>query len=251
MDSFLNDGCNLSYNTNSPFSQPEQFFLNHAQASEVSVNMIHSQLVLTWFSVTFFAFRLCIVCYYNCFTQGSNAIWECGICIHQCPSPTSQMWVAGTKVCHIIIFHIHAHILYTFSSRYSVTQLQDVINKLASSQHPRMPLLLSVSALGKGKPETLVVSGAPDPLDEENYPDVQYWHNEDWIKHTEQQKDHGKSFQDLVFSSTGTAILWRSHRSRSLHLPQNRHGTSSIVSNSTPFPWRRRHQRLLHTLHMY
>ena len=109
------------------------------------------------------------------------------------------MRVAGTKVHHIIIFRIHAHILYTFSSRYLVTQLQDVINKLASSQHPHMLPPLSVSALSEGKPETLVVPGAPDPLDKEDYPDVQYWHDEDWIKHTERQKDRGEVVPRLGF----------------------------------------------------
>src|SRR6266576_7168859 len=82
------------------------------------------------------------------------------------------------------LWHICAYtILYIFSSRYLVTQLQNVINKLASSQHPHMPSM-SVSALSEGKPEAFVVPGAPDPLDKEDYPDVQYWHDKDWIKHT-------------------------------------------------------------------
>ena len=44
---------------------------------------------------------------------------------------------------------------------------------------------MSVSAPSKGKSEALVVPGASDPLNKEDYPDVQYWHDKDWIKHTE------------------------------------------------------------------
>jgi len=46
MDAFLDDSYNLPYNTNARFSQAERTFLNHAQASDVSVNTLHVQLVL-------------------------------------------------------------------------------------------------------------------------------------------------------------------------------------------------------------
>jgi hypothetical protein len=94
------------------------------------------------------------------------------------------MRVAGPEVRGIIIFSIYAHMFDRFSSRNLVAQLQDVINKLTSSQHPHMPPM-SVPAPSKGKPEALVVPDAPEPLEEEDYPDVQYWCDEDWIKHTE------------------------------------------------------------------
>ena len=115
-DPFLNDGCDLPYNTTAHFSQPEHTFLNHPQASEVSVNMLVCiQLVLTRSSVTFSPFRLCVICYHIRFSWGSNAIWECGLCVHQCIPFTSKMRVAGTKVHHIIIFSIYAHIyIYIF-----------------------------------------------------------------------------------------------------------------------------------------
>jgi hypothetical protein len=41
MDLFLNNSAhNLSYNANAQFSQSERTYLNHPQASEVSVNML-------------------------------------------------------------------------------------------------------------------------------------------------------------------------------------------------------------------
>jgi hypothetical protein len=39
MDPFFNDGYDLPYNSNARFSQSECTYMNHAQASEVSVNM--------------------------------------------------------------------------------------------------------------------------------------------------------------------------------------------------------------------
>jgi hypothetical protein len=58
---------------------------------------------------------------------------------------------------------------------------------------------MSGPALSEGKPEALVVPNAPDPLDEEDYPSVQYWHDENWIKHTERQKDCGQPIPRLGF----------------------------------------------------
>jgi hypothetical protein len=58
---------------------------------------------------------------------------------------------------------------------------------------------MSGPAPNEGNPEALVVPNAPEPLDEENYPDVQYWHEENWIKHTERQKDRGQSVPKLGF----------------------------------------------------
>jgi len=78
--------------------------------------------------------------------------------------------------------YMHIYI-YIYSSRYLVIQLQDVINKLASPQHPHMSRM-SVHAPSEGKPDALIIPDAPKPLDEEDYPDVQYWHNRDWINHT-------------------------------------------------------------------
>ena len=60
MDPFVNDSyANLPYKTNACFSYSN--LLNHAQASEVSVNMLCIQLVLTKFSVAFITFKLCLV----------------------------------------------------------------------------------------------------------------------------------------------------------------------------------------------
>jgi hypothetical protein len=95
----------------------------------------------------------------------------------------------------IIFFSIYEHI---FSFRNLVIQLQDVINKLASSHHPHMPPT-SVHTPSKENPEALVVPEASEPLDEEDYPDVRYWHDENWIKYTERQKDLKELFPRIGF----------------------------------------------------
>ena len=58
---------------------------------------------------------------------------------------------------------------------------------------------MSLPTPNEGKPDVLIIPNPPEPLDEEDYPDVQYWHNENWIKHIEQQKDHGESVPRLGF----------------------------------------------------
>jgi hypothetical protein len=45
----------------------------------------------------------------------------------------------------------------------------------------------------------LIVPDAPEPLNEEDYPDVPYWQDSDWTSHTEQQKEHGKPISKLGF----------------------------------------------------
>jgi hypothetical protein len=95
------------------------------------------------------------------------------------------------------IQYIHAYI-YSISSRNLVTQLQDVINKLASSQNPQMSQM-SIRPPSEGRPEALVIPNTPEPLDEDEYPDVPYWHDEDWVKHSERQKDCGEGAPRLGF----------------------------------------------------
>jgi hypothetical protein len=91
--------------------------------------------------------------------------------------------------------------LDVFSSRNLVIQLQDIINKLMSSQHSHLSSipLMSDPAPHHRNPKGLVVPNAPEPLDEEDYPAVHYWHDRDWIKHTERQKDRRQGIQRLGF----------------------------------------------------
>jgi hypothetical protein len=88
---------------------------------------------------------------------------------------------------------IYAHTTHSFSPRNLVTQLQDIINKLTSSQRPQ---ILSTptpdTAPNQEKSDSLVVPDPPQPLDQEDYPDVYYWHEEDWVKYTERQRDRGQ-----------------------------------------------------------
>ena len=93
--------------------------------------------------------------------------------------------------------HICTYI-YSFPFRNIISQLQDIIDKLMLSQHTRMPPTSNFFP-SEGKPEDLVVPNAPQPLDEENYPDMRYWHEEDWIKHTERQRDRGEVIPRLGF----------------------------------------------------
>ena len=101
-----------------------------------------------------------------------------------------------------ITISIYAHIFIFFSYRNLVTQLQDVINKLASSQHLQMPPT-SIPVTTEGKPEGLVVPDAPESLDEDDYPDVRYWRDENWIKYAERQKDRGEAVPRLAFLTDG------------------------------------------------
>jgi hypothetical protein len=67
---------------------------------------------------------------------------------------------------------------------------------------------MSIRTASEGKPEALVVPDAPDPLDEDEYPDVPYWYDEGWIKHSEQQKDRGDAAPRLGFltNSDGSQV---------------------------------------------
>ena len=108
------------------------------------------------------------------------------------------MRAAGTEACgHGIVLHIYAHIL-TVLPRRLVTQLQDILNNLASSQYRQLPPT-SMSAPSEGKLDSLVIPDAPGPLDEEDYPDVLYWNEQSWIKHIERQRDRGEVIPRLGF----------------------------------------------------
>jgi hypothetical protein len=39
----------------------------------------------------------------------------------------------------------------------------------------------------------------PQPLNEEDYPDILHWHEESWVKHTEEQRECGKTPARLRF----------------------------------------------------
>lgn len=87
---------------------------------------------------------------------------------------------------------------YCISSRDIVTWLQDIIDKLASSQRQTTPTPISAPSEEKN-PDTLIIPDVPKPLDEDDYPNVLFWYEDDWIKHIEQQKDGGKVISRLGF----------------------------------------------------
>ncbi|KAH8977622.1 hypothetical protein EDB92DRAFT_1822208 [Lactarius akahatsu] len=59
------------------------------------------------------------------------------------------------------------------------------------------------------KPETLDIPGAPEMLEEDDHPDVPYWHESDWAKYGERQKDRGNSIHKLGFltNKEGDAVV--------------------------------------------
>ena len=82
------------------------------------------------------------------------------------------MRATGTKV-HVNALIIYAHLTYCFYPRNLVTQLQDVINKLMSPQHPQV-LSTPDMAPNQEKSDSLDIPDPPQPLDQEDYLDVCY-----------------------------------------------------------------------------
>jgi hypothetical protein len=72
-----------------------------------------------------------------------------------------------------------------------------VINKLTS----QLPHIMSISdtAPSQEKSYSLIVPDQSRPLDEEDYPDVLYWHEESWVKHTKEQRERGRPPPRLGF----------------------------------------------------
>ena len=89
-----------------------------------------------------------------------------------------------------------------------VAQLQDVISKLTSHRHPQAPYMPD-TAPDQDKPDSLEVPDSLPPLDQEDYPYVHHWHEEDWVKHTERQRDCGQVPPRLGFltDEDGSPIL--------------------------------------------
>jgi len=94
--------------------------------------------------------------------------------------------------------HICAYNYY-FSPRTLVTQLQDVINKLTSSQHPQLLSTLDPAPNQEKSDSLKVVLDQPQPLEQENHPHVCYWCKGDWVKYAKQQHNHGQVPSRLGF----------------------------------------------------
>jgi len=91
------------------------------------------------------------------------------------------------------------HTASCFSPRTLVTQLQDVINRLTSPQHPQV-LSIPDTAPNQEKSDGLDVT--PDllqPLEQKDYPHIRYWHEGDWIKYTNQERELGQTPPRLGF----------------------------------------------------
>ncbi|KAH8976806.1 hypothetical protein EDB86DRAFT_3110702, partial [Lactarius hatsudake] len=82
------------------------------------------------------------------------------------------------------------------AERKTTTRLQDIINTLAASRTiPATPQNIARDA----EPETLEIADAPEMVEEDDYPDIPYWHESDWADYCERQKDHGNSVPKLGF----------------------------------------------------
>ncbi|KAH8994126.1 hypothetical protein EDB86DRAFT_2926956 [Lactarius hatsudake] len=82
------------------------------------------------------------------------------------------------------------------AERKTTTRLQDIINTLAASRTiPATPQNITRDA----EPRTLEIADAPEMVEEDDYPDVPYWHESDWADYCERQKDRGNSVPKLGF----------------------------------------------------
>jgi len=107
------------------------------------------------------------------------------------------MRATGTKVC-VNILIIYAHTTYCFSPRNLVAQLQDVITKLTLSRHHQVPSMHD-AAPDQDKSESLDTPDPPEQLDRKDYLYIRFWHDEDWVKYTERQRDRGQISPRLRF----------------------------------------------------
>ena len=70
----------------------------------------------------------------------------------------------------------------------------------------------SESTARDGKVETLTIRDAPEALEEDDYPDVPYWHDTDWANYGERLKDRGKPIPKLGFlTDKGGAPVMEPH----------------------------------------
>ena len=87
--------------------------------------------------------------------------------------------------CNMKGMHLNVYLgayMLVNTTRNVITRLQDVINKLATSHPVHMT---SDAASRDGKLDTLIIPDAPEIFQEDNYPDVLYWHDLDWVGHSE------------------------------------------------------------------
>ena len=76
---------------------------------------------------------------------------------------------------------IEVYICSYITTRNIVACLQDVINKLAMV----CPLWMTSTSSRDEKLDVLTTLNAPDILHKDDYPDVPYWHNLDWVGYSE------------------------------------------------------------------
>jgi len=107
------------------------------------------------------------------------------------------MRATGTKVC-VNLLIVYAHTMYCFSPRNLVAQLQDVITKLTSLRHPQVPSM-SDTAPNQDKTDSLDTPGPLLPLNRVDYLYVLFWRDEDWIKYTDDERNHGEVPSRLGF----------------------------------------------------
>jgi hypothetical protein len=98
-------------------------------------------------------------------------------------------------------FNDMAHIWHIYSKYFAFrrvsAQLQDIINTLASSR----PTVTSTTQHAPTKTETtsLTIPQQLESYDQDDYPDVPFWHEADWTSYSDKQRDGGNNIAKLHF----------------------------------------------------
>ncbi|KAF8261938.1 hypothetical protein EI94DRAFT_1809604 [Lactarius quietus] len=137
------------------------------------------------------------------------------------------------------------------AERNSITRLQAVIDKLTMSRTPPIPMTSETGA-SNGSVNTLIISQADtlEALEQDDYPDVPYWHDSDWAQQSDRQKDCGKTVSKLGFLTDKGGRAVSESRIKEFMGHAKQVWNDSIVTVSTLVLGQRRPQSLLHILHM-
>jgi len=89
-DAFLDNSYNIPYN-NIAVSHPEHGILNHAHASDVSIQKNSNTFVLTHVAALLFLFYLYVLHYSLRISRCPSTIRECSVCLGKCAPSANQM----------------------------------------------------------------------------------------------------------------------------------------------------------------
>jgi hypothetical protein len=202
-DGFVSDAYSIPHNNVLHFPPPkgpENTIPNYAHASEVS--FVHwSKICILQYDLSFSLFlRTLLLCY---LLPQPPMTPYCDLEMQHMHLYTRSIYKQSASYRHKGMLsppaqHICAYTSW-FYSRNLTTQLQDVINSLASQRPHVLSTHDTAPSPKQENSDSLVVPDQPQPLDEEDYPEVLYWQEELWAKHTEEQKERGQNPPRLGF----------------------------------------------------